>query len=294
MAGGLGSRYQGLKQVDAVLESGETLLEFSIYDAIICGFDKIVLVLNKKIETHFIEKIKIICTSRKVVFEYVFQEISSFVPHKYFDAAAKRQKPLGTAHAILCARNLISESFVVINADDFYGRNTFEKAFELLKNKKIDDFNYQMIAFEIASTLSENGSVSRGICTVDNHDKLIKIDEHTEILKIDSQIISVQNKKVLDGNSLSSMNFWCFGKSIFEHLEKEFLFFLENLQTEKQEFFIPMVVQKLILQHKISVKVSQTLSIWFGLTYADDKILLQTEIQKLIKNDVYPEKLWLS
>ena len=294
MAGGLGSRYQGLKQVDAVLESGETLLEFSIYDAIICGFDKIVLVLNKKIETHFIEKIKIICTSRKVVFEYVFQEISSFVPHKYFDAAAKRQKPLGTAHAILCARNLINEPFVGINADDFYGRNTFEKAFELLKNKKIDDFNYQMIAFEIASTLSENVSVSRGICTVDDHDKLIKIDEHTEILKIDSQIISVQNKKVLDGDSLSSMNFWCFGKSIFEHLEKEFLFFLENLQTEKQEFFIPMVVQKLILQHKISVKVSQTRSIWFGLTYADDKILLQTEIQKLIKNDVYPEKLWLS
>jgi choline kinase len=292
MAGGLGSRYQGLKQVDAILESGETLLEFSIYDAILTGFDKIILILNKKIEHDFIKKIENICHSKNVAFGYVFQEINMFVPEKFTDLVNKRQKPWGTAHAILCAKNIVNEPFVAVNADDFYGRKTFEIAVDAIDSKKIDDYHYQMIAFKLKSTLSKNGSVSRGICMTDRNRNLIKIEEHTDILEKENLVISIQKNEILDEDSLTSMNFWCFGQSIFEYIENKFLLFLENVKTEKQEFYIPSLVQELIVDNKIEVKIGETTSQWFGMTYPEDKILLQTELQKQIKNGLYHQKLW--
>lgn len=294
LAGGLGSRYKGLKQTDALLASGETLLEFSMYDAIRVGFDKFVLIVNPKISEEFIERLKRIGELKNVEVCFVRQEMNGFVPDEYSNLVHERSKPWGTGHAILTAKSVVKEPFVVINADDFYGQASYLKIMESINENGIKSGQYEMIAFPVASTLSENGSVSRGICTLDKNGDLIQVVEHTQIKRQGSEIISetAAGNVALNENQLVSMNFWCFHPSVFGFLERDFLKFLQGKDVSKSEFFIPTVIQHLISNHQVKVKVHASESQWMGLTYPEDKVILKSFLLNEIEKGNYPSQLW--
>ena len=286
MAAGMGSRYGGLKQLDAVGPSGETIIDFSVYDAIRAGYNKVVFIIREDFEKQFKEKISNKYED-KIKVEIVYQDLHD-LPNS-FSCPKDRSKPWGTGHAILAARNVISEPFAAINGDDFYGRESFKIISDHYSSVNID---FAMAAFQLDKTLSDYGSVSRGICE-QNLNQLVTVVETHGIKKSSAGDIECDRDISLLGNELVSMNMWGFMPSIFDHLEKMFNEFLdENISDLKSEFLIPSVVNDLIEKNIEKVQVLKTKSTWFGVTYIEDKPFVKNQIKELIQTGIYPEKLF--
>ena len=285
MAAGMGSRYGGLKQLDTVGPSGETIFDYSVYDAIKAGFNKAVFIIRRDFEDEFKSKVtdKYI---NHIQVEFAFQELHDLPGG--FSYPAGREKPWGTGQAILSAAELIREPFVAINGDDFYGRESF-KAVADYYNKGADQFS--MVAFQLGKTLSNFGGVTRGLCTVEDG-KLDTVIETDNIQQTDDGVTSDRDID-LDGSEPVSMNMWGFTPILFDHLRDMFVDFLkENEQEMKSEFLIPSVVNELIQSGKKNVHVLRSGAKWFGVTYKEDRPFVVGEIQKLIDSGVYPEKLF--
>jgi NDP-sugar pyrophosphorylase family protein len=291
LAAGMGSRYGGIKQMDSFGPSGETIIDYSIYDAIQSGFGKIVFIIRED----FAEAFKNIFEPRlkgKVETDYVMQEMDSFTDG--FKSSAERTKPWGTAHAVLCAKDAINEPFAVINADDFYGRDAFEKAAAFLQKDVAPD-TWCIIGYQLSKTLSENGTVSRGVCQVDDRGNLISIAERVKIYPEGDKIVYEEGDKKteLPANTSVSMNFWCLHQSSFEYIQKLFQKFLqENGDKPKAEFFIPIVGDAFIKENIGQIKVIETSAQWFGVTYKEDALGVKQSIEALIEGGAYPKQLW--
>ena len=294
LAAGIGSRYGGLKQIDKLGQGGETIIDYSVYDALQAGFNRVVFVIRKSIEEDFKQAI-IKKFENKIDVDYVFQEVDKLPAG--FSPSQKREKPYGTAHAILMAKDKIDDFFAVINGDDFYGKNSFAVLADYmnilsLKNVK----SCAMVAYSLGNTLSEHGTVSRGICTVDNDLYLKKIVECTKLKQSNGKIINYLNEDLIEElapDTPVSMNFWGFNPSIFEHIERLFIDFLQkNINNPQAEFYIPFVVDDLIKQDKIQVKVLQTNSQWYGITYREDRQFVIDKFKEMYNAKIYPPKLW--
>lgn len=292
LAAGMGSRFGGLKQVEPVGPNGEAIIDYSIFDALRAGFGKVVFVIRESFADAFREKFDPKLKG-KIEVEYVYQELDNLP--EGFTLPEGREKPWGTAHAILVANNVIHEPFCAINADDFYGFNAYKAMAEFL-NKTSNPNEYAMVGYKLSKTLSDYGSVSRGICDADESGLLQKIVETTKILKKDNKIISVEpdgSKKELTGNESASMNIWGFQPSVFAVLGKKFTEFLKvYIHEPKSEIYIPSVVFDMIKDRQATVKVLKADSPWFGVTYKEDKPLVIGMLNKLIKEGQYPEKLF--
>lgn len=282
MAAGMGSRFGGLKQIAPVGKNGEAILDFSVYDAVEAGFNKVVFVINHRIEADFKELVgKRI--EKRVKTEYVFQE-KTYLPEG-FVCPEEREKPWGTGHAILCCKGVVNEPFAVINADDFYGKSAFKKLYEYLSEQTE---NYCMVGFRLANTLTENGYVSRGVCETEDG-FLTNITERTKI--VDCRFTEDDGKtwNELSPDTVVSMNMWGFTPDIFAYLEREFGKFLaEKLETPKSEFYLPSVVDILIKSGEKRSKVLVAEDKWYGVTYKEDKEAVVEAIGKKIDNGEYP------
>jgi len=286
MAAGMGSRYGGLKQLDAVGPSGETIIDFSVYDAIRAGYNKVVFIIREDFQKQFKEKISNKYQD-KIEVEIVYQDFHD-LPNS-FSCPKDRSKPWGTGHAILASRNVISEPFAAINGDDFYGIESFKIISDHYSSV---NSGFAMAAFQLDKTLSDYGSVSRGICE-QNLNQLVTVVETHGIKKSSAGNIECDRDISLLGNELVSMNMWGFMPSIFDHLEKMFNEFLdENISDLKSEFLIPSVVNDLIEKNIEKVQVLKTRSTWFGVTYIEDKPFVKNQIKELIQTGIYPEKLF--
>lgn len=291
LAAGMASRYGSMKQIQSFGPGGETIMDYSIYDAIRAGFKKVVFIIRKEFAKDFQDifepKLK-----DKVSLDYVFQDLKSFTDG--FNIPPDRTKPWGTAHAVLCARDIVHEPFAVINADDFYGKDAFEKAYQFLTtdcNEKV----YSIIGYELLKTLSENGTVNRGVCQVDKKGNLTAIAERLNISKKEGKIVCDDNQepKELLLDSQVSMNFWCFHPSIFEYSEKLFHDFLKNnIDKPKSEFFIPIVADQFINEGEGVIKVIPTSAQWFGVTYKEDAPEVKESLDELVRAGEYPPSLW--
>lgn len=292
LAAGMASRYGSMKQVQSFGPSGETIMDYSIYDAILSGFKKIVFVIRKEFATDF-KNIFEPMLKDKVETEYVFQELSEFTDG--YEPPAARTKPWGTGHAVLCAKNAISDPFSVINADDFYGRDAFEKAIGFL-NTGSSSTCYSIIGYHLANTLSENGSVSRGVCEVDENNNLISIKERTKIYRNkEGKITYEEDGKTyqVPDDSKVSMNFWCFDPSVFAFIQKIFKEFLSAQgQDPKAEFFIPIIGDRFIQEGKGQIKIIPTASSWFGVTYKEDAPDVKKSLNALVAAGEYPKRLF--
>jgi dTDP-glucose pyrophosphorylase len=289
LAAGMGSRYGGLKQIEPVGPNGETIIDYSIFDAIRAGFECLVFVIRRDIERPFKELVGSRFEGRLPV-EYVFQELDK-VPAG-FSVPAQRKKPWGTSHAILMAAEVIDGPFAVINADDFYGKASYELLAEHLKS---EPKAYAMMGFVLKNTLSEFGSVARGLCRTSPDGYLEGV---TELTKIEKDGAAAKNTEPdgkickLTGEELVSMNMWGFAPSLFAHLKREFAVFLkERGEEEKSEFYIPTLVNTLVERNQERVKVIRTPAAWFGVTYREDRPRVVESIRELIKRGEYPEKL---
>lgn len=292
LAAGMGSRYGGIKQMDEFGPNGETIIDYSIYDAIEAGFGKIVFIIREDFAEEF-KKIFDPKLKGKVAVEYVYQHLEDFVDNPD-TISSERSKPWGTAHAVLCGKDVVSEPFAVINADDFYGREAFDKMAAFLKNECAKD-RYSVMGYKLSNTLSDNGSVSRGVCEATADGNLKTITERTKIEKENGEIAFDENgqRKVLPGDTLVSMNFWGFDPSVFEYTEKMFKKFVEeNKGNPKAEFFIPIVIDKFIASGAGTVKVIPVDTKWFGVTYKEDAPSVKNNLQELIGNGAYPQQLW--
>lgn len=290
LAAGMGSRYGGLKQVDPVGPSGEAILDYSVFDAVRGGFGKVVFVIRHDFEEEF--KLKVGSKYEGVIpVDYAFQDITD-LPEPYA-VPEGRSKPWGTAHATRAARSVVKEPFAVINADDFYGRDAFAKLGEFLSNAKPMEF--AMVGYRLDLTLSENGSVARGICKVANDGSLEGVTEMTKLVKAGETAENQEDpanpvKVPLDARV--SMNLWGFTPELFDELERRFPQWLEaNVAKEKSEWYIPFVVDELIKEGRASCKVIPTQSRWFGVTYREDKPFVTSEIGKLVEAGEYPANL---
>ncbi|MDD4109214.1 MAG: NTP transferase domain-containing protein [Prolixibacteraceae bacterium] len=292
LAAGMGSRFGGLKQVEPVGPNGETIMDYSIYDAIKAGFGRVVFVIRESFAEEFIEKFDARLKG-KIPVDYVYQELDYLPPG--YAVPANREKPWGTAHAILVAGDAINEPFCQLNADDFYGFNAYKVMAEFLTSSGDPD-EYAMVGYKLSNTLSDYGHVSRGICEVDDNDLLCKIVETTKILKRDGKIISVESdgsEKQLTGNESVSMNIWGFKPSVFKVLEEKLVSFLDNnTDNPKAEIFIPSVVYEMIKENRAAVKVLKADSPWFGVTYKEDTPRVIAKVKQLIEKGEYPEKLY--
>jgi len=295
LAAGMGSRYGGLKQVDPVGPNGEAIIDYSIYDAIRAGYGKVVFVIRESFADEFKEtfepKLK-----DKIETAYAFQELKSMVP-KGIQIHPERVKPWGTGHAVLVAKDVVNESFVVINADDYYGPTAYQMIPDYLNSVSYPSIpNYCMVGYGLKKTLSEHGFVSRGVCQTNSDGFLETVVERTHIEKTDGKILSQlseDNFMELTGEEVVSMNIWGFAPSYFEYLEKYFHDFIqENANNPKGEFYIPYVVNDLIEEGEVNLKVLQSQDNWIGVTYKEDKDLAVQNIKQLIEKGVYPEKLW--
>lgn len=292
LAAGMGSRYGGLKQIEPVGPSGETILEYSIYDAIRAGFGKVVFVIREsfaaEFKTRFESKL-----AGKIEIQYVYQEIDKLPDG--FSLPEGREKPWGTGHAVLMARNVIHEPFAAINADDFYGAGAYKVMADFLSQSAQKEV-YSMIGYQLNNTLSDFGGVSRGICKTDDHHFLTKITETHKIRQEGDTILceSANHETVeLSGQETVSMNFWGFHPTVFENIENQFIEFLKtNIEIPKSEFYIPFVVFEMIKTGKAKVVVLKADSPWFGVTYQQDKPFVIEQIQKLTDQGIYPSKLW--
>jgi NDP-sugar pyrophosphorylase family protein len=291
LAAGMASRYGSMKQIQSFGPGGETIMDYSIYDAIRAGFKKVVFIIRKE----FADDFKAIVEPRlkgKIAIEYVYQDLKSFT--EGHPVPAERTKPWGTAHAVLCAKDIINEPFAVINADDFYGRDAFEKAYTFLTGE-VNDNTYSIIGYELLKTLSDNGTVNRGVCVADAQGNLVSIAERLNIKKADGKIVTDddQQPKNLPLDSQVSMNFWCFSPSIFPYSEKLFNEFLsKNVSNPKSEFFIPIVADRFINDGKGVIKVIPTSAQWFGVTYKEDAPEVKENLNQLVKAGEYPPSLW--
>lgn len=293
LAAGMGSRYGGLKQLDGLGPNGETIMDYSIYDAIQAGFGKIVFVIRQSFEKEFQE---IVVNKFKNLVEtaLVFQDISKVPDGCTY--RLDREKPWGTNHAVLMGKDIIKEPFAVINADDFYGQESFSILADFLRSVEGKKNEYCMIGYRVGNTLSESGAVSRGVCVVDEKNNLQNVVERTHIEEKAGTIIYLDEKGEeypLEQNTPVSMNMWGFTPDYFEYSETYFKEFLaENGQQLKSEFYIPLAVNNLIIEGKASCKVLDTPSKWFGVTYAEDRPQVVLKINDLIKKGIYPEKLF--
>ena len=296
MAAGMGSRYGGLKQIDPIDESGNLIIDFSIYDALKAGFNKVVFVIKHAIEEDF--KASIGDRISKVVeTEYVFQELDK-IPEGYHIPEG-RVKPWGTGHAILCCKDVIDGPFAVINSDDYYGPNAYKAMYEhLTREDKDDEFGIALMGYRLYNTLTDNGYVSRGICEVENG-KLVTIDErtHIEMDGNDAKYTKDEGKTFIkmSGDSVASMNMWGYNACFIDELERRFPVFLEDAYKTnplKGEFFLPVVVDGMLADGIASVDVLSTPDKWYGVTYAEDKPAVTKGIQSLKDKGLYPEKLW--
>lgn len=292
LAAGMGSRYNGLKQLDTFSPQGDTIIDFSIYDAIQAGFKKIVFVIRKELLQDFKDMFEPKIKGRVEV-EYVFQELNK-VPDEFIDE--ERKKPWGTGHALMLTKDVIRENFAVINADDFYGRKAFETMAESLKNTDPDSYKFNMVAYRLKNTVSEHGYVSRGECELSEDGLLKDVTERTHIETKGDEILVENDKGELeniDPDTFVSMNFWGFTPKCFEFgwdLFREFL--EENRGKLKAEFYIPSLVNEMLKSDKVTVDVLISNEKWFGVTYRDDKPIVQSEISRLKEENVYPIKLW--
>lgn len=293
LAGGLGSRYKGLKQVDGILENGSPLMEYSLYDALEAGFNKVVVVFNRFIPESYVERLEKISRNNNFELHFVYQNQEMFVDKNYDHSA--RQKPWGTGHAILCAKDIINETFTVINADDFYGKEVYQLASKEMDLGNISSSQFEIVAYNLATTLSENGTVARGICTLDSENYLIKVEEQTSIRKEGNSIIYTENEKDIkvDPETLVSMNYFIFHPEIFDSLELYFNDFIQSDPLPKEEFYIPSAVQRMMDENKVKVLVKSSPSQWMGMTYADDKEIIKNYLEKEIQNNRYPQILWM-
>lgn len=291
LAAGMASRYGSLKQIDKFGPFGESIIDYSIYDAIDTGFTKVVFIIRREFENDFKELFEP-RFGHKIAIEYVFQELESLTYG--FKIPPHRTKPWGTAHAVLCAGTAVGEPFAVINADDFYGKDAFKKAYDFIVEEASPKL-WANICYNLSNTLSDYGSVSRGICETDSYDNIISITERVKVYRENQHIIFEENGQLqmLDGGTKASMNFWCFTPEVFDFSKELFSNFLKNYGGEaKSEFFIPLVGDEFIKQGKGNVKAITTSGQWFGVTYKEDKPIVQGNINKLIVEKVYPPALW--
>ena len=294
LAAGMGSRYGGLKQVDPVGPSGEAILDYSVFDAHRAGFGKVVFIIRKDFEAEFRERVGSKYEGILPV-EYCYQDIND-LPSP-FTVPAERAKPWGTAHAIRAARDVVKEPFAAINADDFYGRDAFAKLAAFLQRPAAADgkFHFAMVGYKLDLTLSDNGSVARGICKVDGG-KLESVTEMTKLVRVPGGAENREdesNPVKLTGEERVSMNLWGFTPELFAALESRFPAWLEKNGAElKSEWYIPFVVDELIHEGKADVEVLPTDSNWFGVTYREDKPFVTAEIGKLVAAGEYPQSLF--
>ena len=296
LAAGMGSRYGGLKQLDGLGPNGETIMDYSIYDAIQAGFGKVVWVIRKDFEQQFREQI-LSKYEDKIPCELCFQGLDALP--EGFSVPEGRVKPWGTNHAVLMGKDVIKEPFCVINCDDFYNRDAFMVIGKFLSSLPEGATNqYAMVGFRVGNTLSANGTVARGICSTDDAGNLTTVVERTEIQRVDGPVCYKDEKGdwvAIDDNTPVSMNMWGFTPDYFQHSEayfREFLSDPKNMENLKAEFFIPLMVNKLINERTATVQVLDTTSKWFGVTYAADRDDVVARIQRLIDEGVYPNKLF--
>ncbi|GAB3668026.1 nucleotidyltransferase [Echinicola sediminis] len=292
LAAGMGSRYGGNKQIDGFGPNNETILEYAIFDAIQAGFGKVVFIVRAEIldlvKDRFMEKIQ-----DQIQVEFVIQSLSSLVPAVYQNP--ERTKPYGTAHAVLCAKEVIQEPFAVINADDFYGKEAIDKLGHFLANSQ-ERNKHCMVGYALKNVLSMHGTVNRGVCRSNDLGELVGMTEREKIAREGGKVVSRMGEDVLeiDENTPVSMNCWGFQPSFFGETEKRWYRFLEeNKDNPKAEFYIPTVVNELIEDGKASVNILEGGKTWFGVTYPEDKESVEQALMDLHQNKVYPEKLWV-
>ncbi|MDF2944734.1 MAG: hypothetical protein K0S01_3592 [Herbinix sp.] len=295
MAAGMGSRFGGIKQLEPVGPSGEIIMDYSIYDAIEAGFNKVVFIIRKDLEADFkeiignrIEKI--------IKVEYVFQELDALPIG--FSKPEGRTKPWGTGQAVLCCKDVVHEPFAVINADDYYGKEAFKIVYEFLNNSTYQSNQYCMAGFILGNTLSDNGSVTRGVCKVNEDGVLVDIEETSGIVPEGDHAVaksSTGEDVTIDLNSVVSMNMWGFKPELFAELDKGFVTFLSNVTDNelKQEYLLPTVVGNLVKEQAVEVIVLKSTDRWFGVTYKEDKEVVIKSIQVLIDKGDYPAKLFV-
>ena len=291
LAAGMGSRYGGLKQLDEVGPNGETIIDYSVYDAIRAGFGKVVFVIRENIEEAFKEKVSDKFDG-KIEIKFAFQEVNNKI--EGIDEMPERAKPWGTGHAVLVAQDLINEPFAVVNADDYYGIEALQKVADFLVND-CNEEHYSMVGFQLKNTISENGSVSRGVCSADENDYLTTVTERTSIRRIGNVICYEESgKKIfLEDDTVVSMNLWGFHQNVFEHSRKMFIDFVKNNpDNPKAEFYIPLVVNDLLEKEAIKLKVLTSTEKWYGVTYKEDKDDVVAAMKGLHEGGKYPKALW--
>ena len=291
LAAGMASRYGGMKQIEAFGPDGETIMDYSIYDAIRAGFGKVVFVIREE----FAEQFKAIFEPKlkgKIETAYVYQHLDAHLDG--YNRLSTRTKPWGTAHAVLCSEDSIAEPFAVINADDFYGRDAFEKAYAFLTDA-CNEQNYAIIGYQLKQTLSSHGTVNRGVCSVNDSGNLTGVVERLNIAEQGGRILAEDGlePKLLSYDTIVSMNFWCFHPSVFKYSSVLFQEFLKERGTEeKSEFFIPLVADRFMNDTDGKVEVIPTSAIWFGVTYKEDAPAVKEAIGNLLSNGEYPAGLW--
>lgn len=292
LAAGMASRYGKMKQIEGFGPNKETIMDYSIFDAIRAGFEKVVFIIREEFEETF-KSIMEPKLKGRIETAYVFQHLTDFVPADA-TVSAERTKPWGTAHAVLCARPAVSGNFVVINADDFYGADSFRKAYAFCSSD-CNDHQFGIIGYTLSKTLSKNGSVSRGVCQADAEGRLISIHERTKIYWKGQDVVYEENGQEfqVDAQAPVSMNFWCFSPAVFEQSEKLFhRFITERGMDPKAEFFIPIVADAFIQDLGGTIKVVKTDSDWFGVTYPQDAPEVEASITQLVAAGAYPPALW--
>lgn len=296
MAAGIGSRFGGgIKQLEAVGPNGEIIMDYSIHDALEAGFNKVVFVIRKDLDKDFKEIIGR-RMEKLVEVEYAYQELND-IPERFQKKTEGRKKPWGTGQAILCCKDVVDEPFLVINADDYYGKEAYREAYAYLTSGAADDaYQACMVGFVLKNTLSDNGGVTRGVCKVDENRMLSEIVETSNIIKTaEGAAVQTEDGAVpIDVESEVSMNMWGLSPAFFDVLEKGFDVFLENLDPEnlKGEYLLPIIIGDLLKEGRMKVEVRKSHDEWFGVTYKEDKPDVVAAIQKLIKDGVYPEKLF--
>lgn len=293
LAAGMGSRYGGLKQIDSFGPNGETILDYSIYDAIDAGFGKVVFIIRES----FYDDFKAFFAGKfedKIEVVFVFQEMNILPPGVKY--TGERQKPWGTAHAVYVAKDVVNEAFAVINADDYYGRGAYLTLAKYFKSEASKQ-NYALVAYELERTMSDHGTVNRGVCSANQDNELIGIKECLKIGFDKDRYISYPaadgTSIFLDKNAPVSMNFWGFTPDYFEHCELSFRRFIERHgDNPKAEYFIPILIEELIQSGEKKVEILNCQEEWFGVTYKEDKPIVEKKIAQLIKTGVYPDKLW--
>lgn len=291
LAAGMGSRYGGNKQIDGFGPGGETILEYSIYDAIRAGFGKVILIVRQEI-LEMTKELLLPKLEGKIEVDFVIQSLDSFVPAEL--KQTDRTKPFGTAHAVLCAKDAIHEPFAVINADDFYGKEAFEVLGKFLSTEVRPDL-HAMVGYAVQNVLSENGTVSRGVCATNEKGQLIGMVERTSIAREGDKILSKGENEILEipENTPVSMNFWGFHQDVFADIESMWNEFLPaNLTNLKSEFYIPTVANNLIKAEKAAFEILPGGKVWFGVTYTEDRPVVIEALKKLHETGEYPANLW--